>query len=224
MQYASSYATVEQGIAEGATHVRLSEPSSKLDELDELLQELGWKWQTKTSPAKEGLPLVVFAESRQLIMLAAARAEKHGLRHWILAGGMTDDLRDRYVMEFASGAPGVMYVVIKAGGEGIDLVRARHCVFLQRSWSMLANKQAEDRIHRIGSEVHDSVEIIDIIAPGTVEVAQVERVHEKLRRLEEINRDRERIRAAGGDTLTLDNEEATIMASDVMPRSMKEEG
>lgn len=208
MQFASSYATVNE-----ENKVRLAEPSSKLDNLDELLQELGWQWATKTNPAREGEPVVVFAESRQLIMLAAARMEKHGVKHWVLAGGMTDDLRDSYVVDFASGPPGIMLVVIKAGGEGIDLVRAHYAVFLQRSWSMLANKQAEDRVHRIGSEIHDSVEIIDIVAPDTIEIEQVDRIHEKFRRLEEINRDKQRVDVAA--RVALEEEEAAIIMSDV---------
>lgn len=208
MQFASSYATVNDD-----NKVKLAEPSSKLDNLDELLQELGWHWSTKSTPAREGQPAVVFAESRQLIMLAQARMEKHGIRHWVLAGGMTDDLRDRYVVDFGQGPPGIMLVVIKAGGEGIDLVRAKHAIFLQRSWSMLSNKQAEDRVHRIGSEIHDSVEIIDIVAPNTVEIEQVERIHEKFRRLEEINRDKQLVEGAA--RAALEEEETSIIMSDV---------
>lgn len=219
MQFASSSAIIDDD-----GKVRLAEPSSKLDQLEEVLQELGWKWATKKNPAHEGEPVVVFAESRQLLVLAQKRLEKHGVRHWLLAGGMSDDLRDNYVQDFASGPPGIMLVVIKAGGEGIDLIRAKYAIFLQRSWSMLGNKQAEDRVHRIGSEVHDSVELIDIVAPGTVEEGQVERIHEKFRRLEEINRDKQRVQNAA-ELAALEQEETSIMMSDVaVPQAKKEEG
>ncbi len=43
--------------------------------------------------------------------------------------------------------------------------------------------------HRIGSEIHDSIHIIDVVAPDTVEEWQIAAVHQKLIRLEEIRRD-----------------------------------
>ncbi len=212
MQFSSSYATVN-----GDNDVKLTEPSNKLDELDEVLQELGWKWATKSTPVRVGEPVVVFAESRQLIEMAAKRMEAHGVRHFIVSGGQTDDMRDNYVVAFNDGPPSVILVVIKAGGEGIDLTRARHAVFLQRSWSMLGNKQAEDRVHRIGSEVHNKIEIIDIVAPDTVEVEQILKLHEKMRRLEEIVRDKQTLRELGDVTglQLLESEEDSIMKADL---------
>ncbi len=209
MQFSSAYAMVDE-----AGDVKLTEPSSKLDVLEEILLELGWTWVTKTAPAKIGAPVVVFAESRQLIELAALRMIKHGVRHWALTGGMSDDQREHVIDEF-NALDGVLLVVIKAGGEGLDFTRAGHCVFLQRSWSMLSNLQAEDRVHRIGSEIHDKIEIIDVIAPDTVEEGQVLALHEKFRRLQEIVRDKETLRVAG-DFVTLQQleyEETTIMRS-----------
>lgn len=212
MQFSSSYATVNEG-----GEARLAEPSNKLDELEQYLQELGWRWATKSRPVKESEPVVVFAESRQLIELAAARMEKHGVRHWILAGGLSPEVRDRYIIEFNTGPPGIMLVVIKAGGEGIDLTRSGRACFIQRSDSMLGNIQAEDRVHRIGSEIHDKIFITDIVAPDTVEVEQIENLHEKLRRLEEIRRTKQTARELGDRAMlqALENEEATIMASEV---------
>ncbi|HZN72099.1 MAG TPA: hypothetical protein VFC00_10530, partial [Micromonosporaceae bacterium] len=36
-------------------------------------------------------------------------------------------------------------------------------------WSIVEALQAEDRSHRIGSEIHDSIEIIDIVAANTID-------------------------------------------------------
>jgi SNF2 family DNA or RNA helicase len=212
LQFASAYATVNDD-----GEVKLSEPSSKLDVLDEILQELGWKWATSSTPARQGLHAVVFAESRQLLELAEARMIKHGVRHWLLAGGQSDDIRDVIVQEFNT-TPGVLLVVIKAGGEGLDFVAARHVIFLQRSWSMLANKQTEDRCHRIGSEQHNKIEIIDLVAPDTKEVEQIPRLHEKFRRLQEIVRDKVVLQQAGdiAQLQALEAEEAEIMRSELL--------
>lgn len=197
LQFASAYAEVDE-----LGHVHLSEPSSKVDILLEVLEESG------------GKPLVACAESRQLIMLAAARLEKHGITHRLIVGGMTDDQRANALADFQAGRVRVLLFTIKAGGVGLTMTAADTIVFLQRSWSMLDNKQAEDRVHRIGSEVHESIQIIDVLAPGTIEVEQVARLHTKLERLEEITRDRASADAAS--SLQLEAEEAQLLASNVL--------
>lgn len=190
IQFSSSYATVKDD-----GEVELAEPSNKLDELMDILDELGDE------------PVVVAAESRQLIELAErrlldaqARLQKDRkdpraftFRH--IVGGMTDDERERHKDDFQEGRARVMLMTVKAGGVGITLTRAGVIVFLQRSWSMLDNKQSEDRVHRIGSEIHDKILVIDIVAPGTVEEVQIARLHEKMERLEEIVRDKDTLKA-----------------------------
>ena len=102
----------------------------------------------------------------------------------------------------------------KAGGVGLNMTKASVLIRLQRSWSLIDNRQGEDRVHRIGSK-HDSVTIIDVVTAGTVEEQQMQRLAEKLRRLEEINRDRERLRVAGISTQHLDEEEAILAMADL---------
>jgi SNF2 family DNA or RNA helicase len=57
---------------------------------------------------------------------------------------------------------------------------------------MVTNKQAENRIHRIG-QTANSVLIIDLVAPGTVEENILDAIGAKGEMLEEIIRDRETI-------------------------------
>jgi SNF2 family DNA or RNA helicase len=49
--------------------------------------------------------------------------------------------------------------------------------------------QAEDRAHRIGSEIHDSIEIIDIVARDTVDSRVREVLRTKAGALAELVRD-----------------------------------
>jgi SNF2 family DNA or RNA helicase len=95
------------------------------------------------------------------------------------------------VDQFQQGQVRVVLGTIDAAGEGLTMTRARHLCFAQRHWSALKNTQAEGRVHRIGSEVHDSVEIIDLVSIGTVEERQRDALSGKLARLEEVVRDRE---------------------------------
>jgi SNF2 family DNA or RNA helicase len=186
-QFASSYAELVEvdetdpvsGITTKKYSVRLTEPSNKLDVLDEILDELGNK------------PAVVFAESRQLIELAAKRLDKANITYSKIVGGQNAYERQNSIDAFQHGRVRICLVTIKAGGIGITLTRADTGVFLQRSWSAVDNKQAEDRLHRIGSEIHKSITIIDIIAPETVEVGQRDVLEGKHQRQEEFNRDGE---------------------------------
>jgi superfamily II DNA or RNA helicase len=46
----------------------------------------------------------------------------------------------------------VLLLSLKAGGVGLNLVEADHVVFLDPWWNPAVEKQAEDRVHRIGQE------------------------------------------------------------------------
>ena len=176
-QFASAYAEIDM---EG--NVRLANPSNKVDGLMSLLDDMGDE------------PLVVFAQSRQLIELAIKAAEARDITYATIVGGQTVDEREHQKMLFQNGKKRVIFCTIAAGGIGITLTRANTACFLQRSWSMVDNAQAEDRVHRIGSEVHDTVNIVDIISIGTIEERQRIVLGSKLERLEEVMRDRDTIR------------------------------
>lgn len=163
--------------------VTLDDPSSKIDELMRIIED---------DPSK---PLVIAAEHRQLIDLAAARMEAAGLRFGRVTGGQTAQQRAETVEAFQAGRLDYVLFTYKAGGVGITLTRADTMVRLQRSWSLVDNLQGEDRCHRVGSEIHDVVTIIDLVAEGTIEEDQLVALQAKAGRLEEVVRDRERVSA-----------------------------
>jgi SNF2 family DNA or RNA helicase len=177
-QFASAYAEMVE--ENGEPKVRLTAPSNKIDAMMEIIEELN------------GKPVVVFAQSRQLIELAAERLDKAGISYSMIVGGQTAPVRETNIKRFqVDGHSQVMLATIQAGGTGLTLTRADTLVFLQRSWSMIDNSQAEDRVHRIGSEVHDSVNIIDVVSNGTVEIGQREALTAKSERAQEFVRDKE---------------------------------
>jgi len=199
LQFSSAFATVDE-----AGEVHLSEPSSKLDELDTIIDEM------------DGQPLVVVAESKQLINLAQVRMEKRGITYRMITGDIpAGPIREQNRIDFQEGKARVMLMTIKAGGVGITLTRSGVIVFLQRSWSFIENQQCEDRLHRIGSEIHDKIVIIDMIASDTKEEDQIPRLHEKLVRWQEIVRHRETLLANGNveAVAALDAERAAIESS-----------
>jgi SNF2 family DNA or RNA helicase len=137
--------------------VRLKAPSWKADALLEVLAE------------RPGEQVVAFAPSRQLIMVAGAAAEQAGYRVGYVAGGQAMTARTDTINTFQAGKLDLLAVTTGAGGTGLTFTAARTAVFLQRPWSLAEAVQAEDRLHRIGAERHESIEIVDIVAKNTID-------------------------------------------------------
>jgi SNF2 family DNA or RNA helicase len=204
MQLASSYCTVDATDPEDPATwtVRLTEPSPKVDELLIVMEELGDE------------PLVVCAESRQLIYLAHDRLEKLGVPHGLITGAQNEFERQRALQAFQEGRTRCLLFTTKAGGTGLTMTRASTIVFLQRSWSMIDNEQSEGRVHRIGSEGHEKINVVDIVTAGTLEATkQIPRLYEKYEQLQTILRDRELLAASGVDTSHLDREYNAVLTS-----------
>lgn len=207
LQLASAMCDIDKGETPedpGTWKVSLTDPSSKVDELMSIIDD---------NPEK---PLAIAAEHRQLIDLAARRLSAAGIEYGVITGGVSGAKRDETIEAFQSGKLKYILFTYKAGGVGLNMTAADTLVRLQRSWSLIDNQQGEDRVHRIGSEVHEAVTIIDIITADTIEETQVEKLYAKLTRLEEIVRDREQLQAAGKSTAHLDAEAARIESVDLL--------
>lgn len=161
--------------------VTMSDPSAKLDAFIDDLPDYG------------DSSVVVFAHHKQLIHLLAKRFDKMGIEYGLITGDQDLYERQAYMDSFQNGHIKYILVTLQAGGTGITLTKADTMVFLQRSYSMIDNIQAEGRAHRIGSEQHDKVTIVDYITKGTVDEAVVEAINNKKDNLEFILRDKETI-------------------------------
>lgn len=173
------FAAASAEMSEDGETVRLTAPSSKVDDLVDLLEEMGEE------------PLVVAAVSRQLVELASARLTELGISHGMVTGAQSTTARQEAVQRFQGGQDRVILMTTGAGAEGLTLTRADTMLFLQSPFSLIQRKQAEDRIHRIGSEIHECVRIIEQITPGTVEERKLELLAAKEGRFEEVMRDKD---------------------------------
>jgi SNF2 family DNA or RNA helicase len=142
--------------------VKLVEPSSKLDALMEILT------------ANPDTQFAVYSQSKQVIKLLEQRLLRQEITHGILTGDTPQDMRGVLVSDFQAKRIRVFASTIAAGGVGITLTSASTVVFLDRSWSPAINKQAEDRLHRIGQE--NAVQVIDIVARNTIDLGRLQRL------------------------------------------------
>jgi SNF2 family DNA or RNA helicase len=130
--------------------------------------------------------------SRQLLRLCADELTRQNISFSSVHGGQTMAEREQAINQFQNKEVRVILLTVQSGGTGITLTTAPYLVMLQRSWSLVDNLQTEDRVHRIGSEQHSQVTIIDVMTEGTMEVnRQIERLQEKGANLNDILRDTE---------------------------------
>lgn len=139
---------------------------------------------------------VVAMQSRQLLLLLSAELEKAKIAHVSLHGEVAPAVRAQAIEAFQGGKVPLLLMTFAVGGTGITLTAASRMVLIQRSWSAIEMKQAVDRIHRIGSEIHDTVTVHDYVSPGTIEELQISRLGEKDDILQEVVRDAGRLAAA----------------------------
>jgi SNF2 domain-containing protein/helicase-like protein len=166
--------------------VTLRAPSWKADVLLEILAE------------RRGHPVAVFAPSRQLIEIAGEYCEKAGYKVGYVTGTTAGRARTAAIDGFQAGQLDVIALTTGAGGTGITLTAAGTAVFLQRPW-LGESIQSEDRIHRIGSEIHEhGVEIIDIISRNSIDDRRRELLREHAGQLADFVRDSRLIRGLLG--------------------------
>lgn len=63
----------------------------------------------------------------------------------------------------------VVYANPKAGGVGIGLQASSYAIYYSRDFSLESRLQSEARNHRGGSEIHDKITYIDLIAKDTID-------------------------------------------------------
>jgi len=185
LQFASSYATIEVNPTTGEPKAVLSEPSCKIDALMDDISNGDFGEDS----------VAVSAVSRQLIELLSARMTKAGIKHGLITGAQSADERQKAVDDFQSGKTKWILFTAQAGGVGITLTAARRLIRLQRPWSLVDDKQVNDRVHRIGSEIHDSIIITDYVTEGTVEERVRDVLEAKAGNFEEIVRDKNQLLA-----------------------------
>jgi SNF2 family DNA or RNA helicase len=183
VQFANAYATMETDEATGEMKTILTEPSCKVDALMDDISNGDFGDDS----------VAVCAVSRQLIELLSAALTKEKIKHGLITGSQTEDERQQAVDDFQAGKIKWILFTAQAGGVGITLTTARRLVMLQRPWSLVDHRQALDRVHRIGSEIHDSILIMDYVTEGTIEERVLQVLETKSDNFEQIVRDKDQL-------------------------------
>jgi len=183
VQFANAFAENVVDERTGEIKTILAEPSCKVDALMDDIKNGDFGDDS----------VAVCAVSRQLIELLSGRLTKEGISHGLITGAQSEDERQEAIDDFQSGKTKWILFTAQAGGVGVTLTAGRRLVMLQRPWSLVDHKQALDRIHRIGSEIHDSVIIMDYVTDGTIEERVLQVLTEKAENFEQIVKDKDKL-------------------------------
>ncbi len=163
----------------------MTNPSPKVAEMLAILSDIGDE------------QVIVFSGSKQLLHLAKDALDKHnnskaGKRdpysYSFVTGDVTGIAREVEIEKFQQGQRKVFLATTQSVSEGVTLTAATVMIFLNRTWSMIENRQAEDRNNRVG-QTADNITIIDIIATDTIDERTHEVFGDKTAKLDEITRD-----------------------------------
>jgi SNF2 family DNA or RNA helicase len=183
LQFSSSFAEVSVDETTGESKVTLTDPSCKVDALMDDIKNGDFGDDS----------VAVCAVSRQLINILSAAMTKAKIPHGLITGDQDEDQRQQAIDDFQSEKIKWILFTAQAGGVGVTLTAARRLVMLQRPWSLVDYKQALDRVHRIGSEIHDSIVITDYVTDGTIEERVIQVLETKADNFEQIVRDRDQL-------------------------------
>lgn len=120
---------------------------------------------------KSGEKGVVFTQFRSVQEAYEKRLRDAAIPVWILNGDVPIPERQGVVKDWASsGEPGIMLCMLQVAGVGLNMTAARHGAFLDKLYVPGLNKQAIDRLHRIGASSMHPVQIREYKARGTIDI------------------------------------------------------
>lgn len=151
-----------------------ADSSAKLDEAENMLDQILKGGQKK---------VVVFTQFRGTNFAAAARFRGMGVKTYELQGDVKQEDRVPMVRQWANDdRHAVIIAGLQVAGVGLNMTAARTAIRLDKLFVPKLNEQAEDRLHRIGADKSQPVQIFDIIARNTVE-ARIEAINRKKSKL-----------------------------------------
>lgn len=124
---------------------------------------------------------IVWCRFREEIASLARLFRDSGITFTEYHGGIKKKDRNAQLDAFQErGESEVLLGVQKAGGVGLTITAAATTFFCSNEYSAIVRDQAEDRNHRRGSEIHDSVLYIDMAAINTIDQSITRAFQEKL--------------------------------------------
>jgi SNF2 family DNA or RNA helicase len=153
-QIVSGYAAVEQ-----SDQAQILEDVPRLKILGELLEDI--------TPGHKVIVWSVFRANYKMIRDLCAKLKIESTE---LHGAISAKQKEENMHKFRTDPKcRVMIANQGAGGIGINLVEASYAIYYSKGFSLEHDLQSEARNYRGGSEIHEKITRIDLIAPETID-------------------------------------------------------
>jgi superfamily II DNA or RNA helicase len=138
-----------------------------------------WDAMCKLIDEAQGEKVVLFAQPVETVTLVADILEKrYGKKPSVIIGNQTDEERLAQVARFQSDDGPQFLVSSKAGGEGLNMQKARRLIHLDVPWNPMDLEQRVGRVHRFGSR--KKIIVDTVVAAGSREIDMYRIAREKL--------------------------------------------
>jgi SNF2 family DNA or RNA helicase len=142
--------------------------SAKFEQLMQIIEE------SKLS----GRKVLIFSQFTKMLNIIGRDLAVQGRPFFYLDGQTPSDERLEICNRFNGGERDLFLISLKAGGTGLNLTGADTVILYDTWWNPAVEEQAADRAHRIGQI--NSVQVIKLIARGTIE-EKINELQEKKR-------------------------------------------
>jgi SNF2 family DNA or RNA helicase len=148
--------------------------SAKFEQLMQILEE------SKLS----GRRVLIFSQFTKMLNLIGRDLTATGRPFFYLDGQTPSEERVEICHRFNAGERDLFLISLKAGGTGLNLTGADTVILYDLWWNPAVEEQAADRAHRFGQT--NVVQIIKLVASGTIEEKMNELQEKKRHLIEEI--------------------------------------
>lgn len=144
---------------------KLDDVSSKSTKIAELFKELHKIFESSDGKDK----CVIVSQWTSMLDIVAIHLKEEEIEYHLIAGSTKVDDRQKFAHDFNTNEDGakVMLLSLKAGGVGLNLIGASHLFLMDLHWNPALERQACDRIHRVGQK--KDVVIHKFICKNTIE-------------------------------------------------------
>ncbi|MBS4218414.1 DEAD/DEAH box helicase [Bacillus sp. FJAT-49711] len=148
--------------------------SAKLEQLMQIIKEA----------QISGRRVLIFSQFTKMLQIIGKELAFQGLPFFYLDGHTPSEERLKIANRFNSGERHLFLISLKAGGTGLNLTGADTVILYDSWWNPAVEEQAADRAHRIGQK--NVVEVIKLVAKGTIEEKMNELQEQKRHLIEEV--------------------------------------
>ncbi len=117
-----------------------------------------------------GHKVIVWATFKENYKMIAELCQKLGIEYREIHGEQSGKEKQMAVNDF-NNSPSVRVIVGNqgAGGVGVSLTASSYAIYYSRGYKWGEDTQSESRNHRRGSEIHDKITRINLVAPDTID-------------------------------------------------------